>query len=37
MPVMYQTKGHEKALQWSENTIEKILLQAGDLASKFKS
>ena len=35
--VMYQARGHEKALQWLEKTITKILLHADDLGSKFKS
>ena len=34
IPVMYQARGHEKALQWLEKVINKI--QAADLASKFK-
>ena len=37
IPVMYQARGHEKALQWLEKTITKILLHADDLGSKFKS
>ena len=37
MPAMYQARGHEKALQWLEKTITKILLHADDLGSKFKS
>ena len=32
--VMYQTKEHEKALQWLEKVINKI--QADDLANTFK-
>ena len=36
-PVMYQARGHEKALQWLENAITKILLHADDLGSKCKS
>ena len=36
IPVMYQARGHEKALQWLEKTIAKILLHADDLGSKFK-
>ena len=35
--VMYQARGHEKALQWLEKTITKIFLHADDLGSKFKS
>ena len=35
--VMYQAKGHEKALQWLEKTITMIVLHADDLVSKFKS
>ena len=35
--VMYQARGHEKAIQWLEKTITKILLHADDLGSKFKS
>ena len=38
IPVMYQARGHEKALlQWLEKTITKILLHADALGSKFKS
>ena len=37
IPVMYQGRGHEKALQWLEKTITKILLHADDLGNKFKS
>ena len=36
-PVMYQARGHEKAIQWLEKTITKILLHGNDLGSKFKS
>ena len=35
--VMYQARGHEKALQWLEKTITKIALHTDDLGSKFKS
>ena len=35
--VMYQARGHEKALEWLEKTITKIVLHADDLGSKFKS
>ena len=35
--MMYQARGHEKALQWLEKTITKIVLHANDLGSKFKS
>ena len=35
--VMYQARGHEKASQWLEKTITKIVLHADDLGSKFKS
>ena len=35
--VMYQARVHEKALQWLEKTITKIVLHADDLGSKFKS
>ena len=35
--VMYQARAHEKALQWLEKTITKIVLHADDLGSKFKS
>ena len=35
--VMYQARGHEKARQWLEKTITKIVLHADDLGSKFKS
>ena len=34
--VMYQARGHEKALQWLEKTITKIVLHADDIGSKFK-
>ena len=37
IPLMYQVRGHEKALQWLEKAINKILLQADDLTSEFKS
>ena len=37
IPVMYQARGHEKAIQWLEKTITKILLHGDDLGSKFKS
>ena len=37
IPVMYQVRGHEKAIQWLEKTITKILLHGDDLGSKFKS
>ena len=35
--VMYQASGHEKALQWLEKAITKIVLHADDLGSKSKS
>ena len=35
--VMYQVRGHEKALQWLGKTITNIVLHADDLGSKFKS
>ena len=35
--VMYQARRHEKALQWLEKTMTKILLHADDIGSKFKS
>ena len=35
--VMYQARGHEKAFQWLEKTITKILLHVDDFGSKFKS
>ena len=35
--VMYQARGHERAIQWLEKTITKIVLHADDLGSKFKS
>ena len=35
--VMYQARGHKKALQWLEKTIIKIVLHADDLGSEFKS
>ena len=34
---MYQARRHEKALQWLEKTITKIVLHADDFGSKFKS
>ena len=37
IPVMYQARGHEKAIQLLEKTITKILLHGDDLGSKFKS
>ena len=38
IPVMYQAKWkHEKALKWLEKAIEKMLLQADEIASQFKS
>ena len=37
IPVMYQGRGHKKALQWLEKTVIKTLLHADDLGSKFKS
>ena len=37
IPVMYQARGHEKAIQWLEKTITKILLHGNELGSKFKS
>ena len=37
IPVMCQARGHEKALQWLEKTITKIVLHGDDLGSKFKS
>ena len=37
IPVMYQARRHEKALQWLEKTITKILLHVDDLSGKFKS
>ena len=36
IPVMYQARRHEKAIQWLEKTITKILLHGDDLGSKFK-
>ena len=35
--VMYQARRHDKAPQWLEKTITKIVLHADDLGSKFKS
>ena len=35
--VMYQVRGHKKALHWLEKTITKIVLHADDLGNKFKS
>ena len=35
--VMYQARGHEKALQRLEKTIKCFFLNANDLGSKFKS
>ena len=37
IPVMYQARRHEKAVQWLEKTITKIHLHGGDFGSKFKS
>ena len=37
IPVMYQAGGYEKALQWLEKDMNKIVLQADDLTRKFKS
>ena len=37
IPMMYQARGHEKAIQRLEKTITKILLHGDDLGSKFKS
>ena len=37
IPVMYQARRHEKAVQWLEKTITKIHLHGGDFCSKFKS
>ena len=37
IPVMYQARGHEKALQWLEKTITKNVLHADDLGSNFKN
>ena len=37
IPVMYQAMRQEKAIQWLEKTINKILLHGDDLGSKFKS
>ena len=38
IPVMYQAKWkHGKALKWLEKAIEKMLLQADEIASQFKS
>ena len=34
IPVIYQARGHEKAIQWLEKTITKILLHGDDLGSK---
>ena len=36
IPVIYQVRGHEQALQWWEKVINKLLLQANDSACKFK-
>ena len=35
--VMYQARGHKKALQWLKKAIAKIVLHADDLGSNFKS
>ena len=35
--VVYQARGDEKALQWLEKTITKIVLNGDDLGSKFRS
>ena len=38
IPVMYQARWkHGKALKWLEKAIEKMLLQADEIASQFKS
>ena len=37
IPVVYQARRHEMALQWLEKAIKKILLQVDNLVSKFKS
>ena len=37
IPVMYQARGHEKALQWLEETITENVLHADDLGSNFKN
>ena len=37
IPVMYQARGHEKAIRLLEKTITKILLHGDDLGSKFKN
>lgn len=37
IPVPHQARGHEKALHWLEKTINKILLQADELASNFEN
>ena len=37
IPMMYQARGHEKAIQWLEKTVTKILLHGDDLGSKYKS
>ena len=35
--MMYQARRHEKALQWLEKTITKIVVNADDLGIKFRS
>ena len=35
--VVYQARGHEKALQWLEKTITNTVFHADDIGSKFKS
>ena len=37
IPVMYQARGHEKAIQWLEKTITKIILHGYDFGSEFRS
>ena len=37
IPVMHQARGHEKAIQWLEKTITKIVLHSYDFGSEFRS
>ena len=37
IPVMHQARGHEKAIQWLEKTITKIVLHGYDFGSEFRS
>ena len=37
VPLLYQVRGHEIALQWLGKALNKILLQANDFAEKIKN